>query len=328
MPAPRRRAPWLFAFALTAALLPAAAVAPSSSSAALGPCVDGWRSMPIEFGNADRVANGCELGQWLAGMVGRQEQLLSGLPSPDGAMACGARRPSPITAEGSFLGVSSPSATAAWAVGYKRPGGPRPISARWNGTSWSAINVPFSGAKAGSFADVAAIDFGTAWAVGDRLVQGRTIPLAMRYSNGAWSDFSPQIRSKHRGWSDLRDEGSGRNRVGRWLAIVRRMDASVGRQVRFARMVRNPSGGGAGSERIDHGHRVLGVGRWLGRRLRRANGRRRVQPDIRALGWHPLAARQTRHSRRATPSPFCRWRSTVQGGRRWAVTSSATTVHE
>jgi alpha-tubulin suppressor-like RCC1 family protein len=67
----------------------------------------------------------------------------------------------------SFAGVSGDSSTDVWAVGSREAVMDRPLAEHWNGTAWSAVNVPLpSGGTAASLNAVDAVSPGDAWAVG------------------------------------------------------------------------------------------------------------------------------------------------------------------
>jgi hypothetical protein len=70
---------------------------------------------------------------------------------------------------GLFNGVSSMSATSAWAVGLIGPGPTQyTLAASWNGTRWTRVPSPSPGGRGASseLAGVSAVSAADAWAVG------------------------------------------------------------------------------------------------------------------------------------------------------------------
>ena len=105
----------------------------------------------------------------------------------------------PWTKQGALNAVSGSSSTNAWSVGYLNPAAPKPISAHWNGTSWTKVAVPNAGGQI-ALVDVVALPSGAAWAVGSRLSGSRTTPFVVQNMGSGWVNSSPAI--------DEADEGA------------------------------------------------------------------------------------------------------------------------
>ena len=99
----------------------------------------------------------------------------------------------PWSSYGVLNAVAATSSSNAWAVGtigtYER----WPISARWNGTSWSKVSVTHPSGQLAAFADMAQVDEVRFWAAGARLVNGRLQPLVMLHRSDGWFMKSPTI---------------------------------------------------------------------------------------------------------------------------------------
>jgi hypothetical protein len=104
--------------------------------------------------------------------------------------------PAPPTGQNAVLaGVTAPSDTNAWAVGYSNAAanglGAKMVIDHWNGSAWSQVTAP---AITGSADLLATSSSGTsdAWAVGYSRVQRYTFyPLAIHWNGSAWSISSP-----------------------------------------------------------------------------------------------------------------------------------------
>ena len=87
-----------------------------------------------------------------------------------------------------LYGVAALSASSAWAVGYCGTAGSRRlIIERWNGQHWSVQSSPGIPATGGSqLNSVTATSGSNAWAVGEYVSKGQTIPLIERWNGRAW----------------------------------------------------------------------------------------------------------------------------------------------
>ena len=104
--------------------------------------------------------------------------------------------PAPPTGQNAVLeGVTAPSDSNAWAVGYSNAAanglGAKMVIDHWNGSAWSQVTAP---AITGS-ADLLGVNSSStndAWAVGYSRVQRYTFyPLAIHWNGSAWSISSP-----------------------------------------------------------------------------------------------------------------------------------------
>ena len=88
-----------------------------------------------------------------------------------------------------LYGVGCVSATQCVAVGVARVGGiDRPIALRWDGTSWTRTPVPNPYASTdGALFAVSCAAASSCRAVGFRYVNGRELPLAMRWNGSDWA---------------------------------------------------------------------------------------------------------------------------------------------
>lgn len=139
------------------------------------------------------LANGIPTGSAAVGgnpawLVGRSESLAS-VARWDGT--AWRRVAAPWTTDAGLTAVSALSSSAAWTVGFRRLIVPRSISARWNGTSWVADEVPHPGGNMATLTDVVALGAKKAFAVGLRLTAGRLEPLALQRLKTGWVNRSP-----------------------------------------------------------------------------------------------------------------------------------------
>jgi hypothetical protein len=101
--------------------------------------------------------------------------------------------PSPPSGGGFFNAVSARTDTDAWAVGDLSA--TTPLTARWNGTSWSQVTGPtVTGARNTVLNAVSAASASDAWAVGRATVNLVTSSLAAHWNGSAWSVVAtPQV---------------------------------------------------------------------------------------------------------------------------------------
>jgi hypothetical protein len=92
-----------------------------------------------------------------------------------------------------ILGVSTVSATDAWAVGWHSGNAGTNVGAKalinnWNGTAWSAATVPTTPGNTALLYAVSASSTTDAWAVGRTQVNKSSLePLALHWNGTAWS---------------------------------------------------------------------------------------------------------------------------------------------
>jgi hypothetical protein len=101
----------------------------------------------------------------------------------------------PFTAWGGLTGISAKSAQSAWAVGWLGRQTRWPVSAHWNGSSWSTVSVPRPSGQSATLSDVSTGSTDSAWAVGSRQNSGRIRPLAYQLVGGKWVNRSPKPAS-------------------------------------------------------------------------------------------------------------------------------------
>jgi hypothetical protein len=101
--------------------------------------------------------------------------------------------PSPPSGGGFFNAVSARTDTDAWVVGDLSA--TTPLTARWNGTSWSQVTGPtVTGARNTVLNAVSAASASDAWAVGRATVNLVTSSLAAHWNGSAWSVVAtPQV---------------------------------------------------------------------------------------------------------------------------------------
>jgi hypothetical protein len=155
-----------------------------------GPCVAGWREMPVP----DVMYQATPLD--VITRRGRPAWILGG--STDGLRtvrwdgsrwrkAARSRGLQGLTA-GTFVG------RRLLAVGYERPlsGALRPLSGRLAGSRWLKRRTPsLPPTQRGTLVDVVDLPRGKAWAVGTRLVSGRLHAYALRWTGKRWANGSP-----------------------------------------------------------------------------------------------------------------------------------------
>jgi hypothetical protein len=94
--------------------------------------------------------------------------------------------PSPPSGGGFFNAISARTDTDAWAVGIL--GATMPLTARWNGTSWSQVPGPtVTGATNSLLNAVSASSASDAWAVGRSTQSLVTSSLAAHWNGTAWT---------------------------------------------------------------------------------------------------------------------------------------------
>jgi hypothetical protein len=100
----------------------------------------------------------------------------------------------PPTGENGLLeGVTSTSATNAWAVGYSNaePSGldAKAVIDQWNGTAWSQVTAPSTGYSTNVLTATSASSSSDAWAVGwSEPERSDFHPLGLHWNGTAWSD--------------------------------------------------------------------------------------------------------------------------------------------
>ena len=181
--------------AAAATILPAAIPLSAAIPAAPGPCVAGWREMPIP--DASFISTPFEA----ATRAGRPAWILGG--SNSGVLALkwtgswwkraakGSRGHRGIVA-----GVPT-SSRKALTVGYYRPakgnaqGSLDPVSGRLVGTTYKGRRVPDPPGPRASLTAVVNTGGGKAWAMGTRLQGGKLKAYAIRWNGKSWSRKDP-----------------------------------------------------------------------------------------------------------------------------------------
>ncbi len=116
--------------------------------------------------------------------------------SPDATTPCGTWVTTPTPNVGNSVtrltAVTSLSPNDAWSVGYWRdnPAGRGPVALRWNGSTWSLMNLPNTVAL-GAYPETAGVDAapnGDVWVVGNVTTTYPTynLPLVLRWRGESW----------------------------------------------------------------------------------------------------------------------------------------------
>ena len=167
----------------------------AAKTAEAGPCVGGWRELPIPDGTFistpfDIVSREGEPA-WILGGASQGILALRWDGSawvPAGTSAGGHRG----LVGGALLGDD-----LVLGVGYYRKvvgegeGAMEPISGRLTSAYWKAIHVPDPAGPRAMFADVAALPDGGAWAVGTRLEDGLMRAYAAQWAGARWRAREP-----------------------------------------------------------------------------------------------------------------------------------------
>ena len=92
---------------------------------------------------------------------------------------------------GGLNSVDALDTTSAWTVGRTH----WPIAGRWNGRSWTKVQVPRPLAQIATLTDVAVLAADHAWVVGASLVNGQLAPLVMEYgpTPTSWRVWNPAL---------------------------------------------------------------------------------------------------------------------------------------
>ncbi len=129
------------------------------------------------------------------------------------------RVPGPWKSYGILNAVEATSATNAWTIGATGSYVRWPISGRWNGSTWSAVPVPQPDGESATFADMALIKGQQLWAVGSKLQNGRSRPLAMKHVATGWTVHDPDVSAGvEAGLSDVTRAPGGRIWAAGWKA--------------------------------------------------------------------------------------------------------------
>ncbi|MFV2063435.1 MAG: FG-GAP repeat domain-containing protein [Chloroflexota bacterium] len=202
----RRMTPLVLGVVLAASLLGvdlgvaapvrAQAAAPLSAAipSAAGPCVAGWREMPVP--DAAFISTPFEA----VTRKGKPAWILGG--SNRGLLALkwtGSRWKRTATGSRGHRGIGGGvaiSATKVLGVGYSRPiqqegGSLDPISGRLVGTAWKGRRVPDPPGPRATLTDVTSLAGGKAWAVGTRLQGGKLRAYALRWNGKKWVRKEP-----------------------------------------------------------------------------------------------------------------------------------------
>jgi hypothetical protein len=93
----------------------------------------------------------------------------------------------PTHARGRLYGVTTSSATEAYAVGYATPA-EHALVEHWDGSTWSIVKTPLpAGAQFSALDAVAAISASDVWAVGSYNTSSTQFPLILHYDGTSWS---------------------------------------------------------------------------------------------------------------------------------------------
>ena len=109
--------------------------------------------------------------------------------------------PNPSSADNELHGVSSPSATSAWAVGdyLAAANSRRTVALHWNGTKWSKASTPSPSSAFNVLQGVAARTGSDAWAVGVYCVSACgqqtevQAPLIIHWNGSSWSQKAAHV---------------------------------------------------------------------------------------------------------------------------------------
>ena len=134
------------------------------------------------------VRPSCRMAAGLAVLV----TAAAGAPSPGHPVSRSSASSPPAAAfrGGLFNGVSSVSATSAWAVGLIAPGRTQyTLTASWNGTRWTRVPSPSPGGRdaVSELTGVSAVPAAGAWAVGAYGTGLDDRTLILRWTGGRWS---------------------------------------------------------------------------------------------------------------------------------------------
>jgi hypothetical protein len=196
--APGRRRLAALACLLTAGILgslpgapPAAAAIPASA----GPCVDGWREMPVPdkafISTPFDVLTHDGSEAWILGGTNQGVLALRWNGSAWKRTATSTR------GHRGLVGGAVLADKKVLAVGYYRPttgegeGSMRPMSGRVVGATWKGRLVPDPPGPRATLTDVAAQPNGSAWAVGTRLQNGKLRAYALRWTGSRWQAADP-----------------------------------------------------------------------------------------------------------------------------------------
>jgi hypothetical protein len=104
--------------------------------------------------------------------------------------------PSPGTKDNFVTAVDGVASNNVWAVGYLRnlPYGNRirlPWIMRWNGSAWTQVPSPSTGAGESTYLfDLAVVSATDAWTVGYGTLHGALVPFVARWNGTAWNPVS------------------------------------------------------------------------------------------------------------------------------------------
>ena len=119
----------------------------------------------------------------LAGLAVLSSTLVAASGLPAGARPVPATLRSASTSlSGQLFAVSADSASDAWAVG-RLPGQPSQVVLHWDGTSWSPVPIPVTGAE---LFGVSAVSATNAWAVG----VNNSGPVVLHWNGSTWAATS------------------------------------------------------------------------------------------------------------------------------------------
>lgn len=168
------------------------AAIPASS----GPCVAGWREMPIPndvfISTPFEVVTRNGTQAWILG--GTNEGLLA-LKWNGSSWK---QRAAGTTGHRGLVGGASTGSDKVLAVGYYRPnigngnGALKPISGRVVSSNWRGRTVPDPPGPRATLTDVINLRGGKAWAVGTRLDGGRLRAYAARWNGSRWNRNEPR----------------------------------------------------------------------------------------------------------------------------------------
>ena len=132
------------------------------------------------------------LGWWAAAGLVTMAILAAAAPSPEGlgSRTLAARPADVMFRDGLLNGVSSASATDAWALGVIGPGQTLySLTARWNGTRWARVPSPSPGGRNAfsTLTGVSAVSASDAWAVGSYGTGLNDATLVLRWNGTRWA---------------------------------------------------------------------------------------------------------------------------------------------
>lgn len=174
-----------------------------------GPCVGGWQVLPVP----DRALTSTPYE--ILARAGKPAWALGGTKTGALVLRWKHGRWRRVAVGGSghrgVVGATTTSRTTVLAAGYDRPSDDRllPVIARVSASRFSSRRIPDPPGPRASLADIAKLKSGRAWAVGTRLVGGRTRAYAIRDTGRRWVRDEPSSTGKSSGLTAVERSPSG-----------------------------------------------------------------------------------------------------------------------